>query len=56
MEKVLNEKKKTIFRFLVENVLNTYANGRVKELTQISLYIRNYVEHKMTLVVHNFGL
>jgi len=55
MEKVLSQKK-SIFRFFLEKVLNTYANGLVKELTQISLYIRNYVEHKMMLVVSYCGL
>jgi hypothetical protein len=55
MEKVLS-REKSIFRFFVENGLNTYVNGMVKELTQISLYIRNYVEFKMTLVVSHCGL
>jgi len=55
MEKVLSQKK-SIFRFFVEKVLNTYANGLEKELTQISLNINNYVEHKMALVVNHRGL
>jgi len=55
MEKVLSQKK-SIYRFFVEKVLNTYANGLEKELTQISLNISNYVEHKMTLVVSHRGL
>jgi hypothetical protein len=50
MERVLN-RKKSIFRFFDENGLNTYVNGMVKELIQFFLYIRNYVEYKMTLVV-----
>ena len=56
MEKVLSKKKKkSIIRIFVDKVVNTYANGQGKELTQISLNISNYVEHKMALVVSHRG-
>lgn len=44
MKKILS-KKKTNFGFFVENVVTTYTNVMVKDPTQISLYIKDYVEH-----------
>lgn len=56
MGKVLwKKKRKSIFRFLEKNVVNTYANGLETVLGQFITYVISYIEHNIVIVLRKFA-